>query len=57
VATYEFKCSCGMEMSKSFPVLQERIELPRCACGKMMRRKFSAPAIIFKGSGFYSTSR
>jgi len=55
--TYEFKCSCGEEKATFFDSIQEHIVLPVCTCGKKMKRQFSPPGIIFKGGGFYSTSK
>ncbi len=52
---YEYACkSCGerLEVAQSFsdPPLTE------CpSCGGVLRKVFSAPAISFKGSGFYKT--
>lgn len=52
---YDYRCtSCGKVYEKresfSAPVLQE------CpACRGAARRVFSAPALVFKGSGWYKT--
>jgi putative FmdB family regulatory protein len=51
---YEYKCTKGhvYEKTESFsaPVRQ------RCmTCGAISKRQISMPAVIFKGSGFYST--
>ncbi|MFQ5718208.1 MAG: FmdB family zinc ribbon protein [Acidobacteriota bacterium] len=51
---YEYKCrECGHRFEK----LQSlRARAPRCpACGGRTERQISAPAIQFKGSGFYIT--
>jgi putative FmdB family regulatory protein len=52
---YEYACkSCGerLEVVQSF----SDAPLTECpACGGVLRKVFSAPAITFKGSGFYKT--
>ncbi len=51
---YEYRCTRGHAYEKveafSAPTAQE---CPRC--GESARRLLSAPTVIFKGSGFYST--
>jgi putative FmdB family regulatory protein len=52
---YEYACrSCGqhLEVVQSFTD-EPLTECP--ACGGPLRKVFSAPAITFKGSGFYRT--
>ena len=52
---YEYACkSCGERLE----VVQKFTDDPltECpACGGVLRKVFSAPAISFKGSGFYKT--
>ena len=51
---YEYRCSNG----HSFDVLQRMSEdaLSDCTvCGATVQRVFHAPAVHFKGSGFYNT--
>lgn len=52
---YEYACkSCGERLE----VVQKFTDDPltECpACGGVLRKVFSAPAITFKGSGFYKT--
>ena len=51
---YEYRCSKGHEYEKteSFSAPSEQ----KCMnCGAQARRLISRPAVIFKGSGFYST--
>jgi putative FmdB family regulatory protein len=51
---YEYECSrCG----KRFELLQKFSDPPTapCACGGAAHRQLSAPAVQFKGSGFYAT--
>jgi putative FmdB family regulatory protein len=51
---YEYRCSTGHFYEK-----QEGFDAPnqhKCVeCRKVARRQLSLPAVIFKGSGFYST--
>ena len=51
---YEYKCRAGHHYEKT-----EGFDAPnkhRCpSCGKASSRQLSLPAVIFKGSGFYST--
>ena len=51
---YEYRCQKGHQYEKA-----ERFGAPReqvCPrCGGPSRRQISLPAVIFKGSGFYST--
>lgn len=53
---YQYKCeecSCEFELRKSFSDESNHVTCPDC--GKKANRVFIAPAIIFKGSGFYVT--
>jgi len=51
---YEYRCHAGHFYEK-----QEGFDAPnqhKCQeCGKTAKRQISLPAVIFKGSGFYST--
>jgi putative FmdB family regulatory protein len=48
---YDFKCECCLEVTE----INEPVP-PACnTCGNTMMRIWSAPAVQFKGSGFYST--
>ncbi len=51
---YEYRCSRGHRYDRveGFDAPAEQT-CPHC--GGSARRQFSAPAVIFKGSGFYST--
>lgn len=52
--TYEYRCQKGHD----FEVLQRMSDDPvmQCeVCGAPVQRVFSAPAVHFKGTGFYST--
>jgi putative FmdB family regulatory protein len=52
--TYEYRCTDG----HTFEVFQRMSEDPvtKCeVCGKPVERVFHAPAVHFKGSGFYTT--
>jgi putative FmdB family regulatory protein len=53
---YEFSCqSCGRTFERILPVDTDPSEL-RCPSGhRNARRVYSAPSVVFKGSGFYAT--
>jgi putative FmdB family regulatory protein len=54
VPVYEYRCSKGheYELTEGFSAPSEQ----KCIdCGAVARRQISMPAVIFKGSGFYST--
>jgi putative FmdB family regulatory protein len=52
---YDYRCDhCGHAFSAVQPYKDESLE--RCpSCGKRPRRLIASPAIVFKGSGWYST--
>ena len=53
---YEYECeecACSFELNRRFDEDEGNLCCPQCR-GKV-RRLFSLPAIIFKGSGFYVT--
>lgn len=54
VALYEYVCSsCEHRFER---IMKRGARAPRCPeCGKSTRRQISAPAIHFKGSGWYVT--
>ena len=51
---YDYRCGGGheYELTEGFHAPTEH---PCPTCGKKARRQISLPAVIFKGSGFYST--
>ncbi len=51
---YEYRCHHGheYELAQGFGAPSEHA-CPQC--GQLSRRRCSSPAVIFKGSGFYST--
>lgn len=53
---YEFSCpTCGQTFEKTLS-LQESQGSVRCPLGHgHVRRVYSAPSVVFKGSGFYVT--
>ena len=53
---YNFKCAvCGEVFEKLLP-LNHNGDQPTCPNGhRQAERLYSAPAIVFKGSGFYAT--
>lgn len=52
---HEFKCDeCKTFQETNIPYKEHQV--PNChVCNKPMRKLISAPAIHFKGSGFYKT--
>ena len=55
--TYEYRCAdCSAYLSVMRPIT-DVLETEPCLCGGVMRRIFSAPAVQFKGSGFYRTDK
>lgn len=55
MAVYEYKCDeCQSEIETNL-----HFEVgPDCSvCFRLMKRVWTAPAVQFKGSGFYSTGR
>ena len=56
--TYEFKCpECNArdELSVKVDLIEHKVLFCR-TCGLEMRRVYSAPGIVFKGSGWASKS-
>jgi putative FmdB family regulatory protein len=53
---YTYECACGQVLDVTHGMFEE-FELECDNCDSMMDRKFSAPAIQFKGSGFYSNDK
>ena len=53
---YEYVCStCGQSFEKVQPVSAQNSDV-RCPSGhRKVHRVYSAPLIMFKGSGFYTT--
>ena len=55
MATYEYTCSnCAVQVTIERKMTDEE-SIPRCDCGNQMTRMWSANAVIFNASGFYST--
>lgn len=54
MALIEYRCkNCGHKQERIMPYMMDRM---RCeSCAKFTHRVFSAPAVHFKGSGFYTT--
>ena len=54
--SYEFTCAtCGRTFEKNLPLGADRAEV-RCPSGhRRVRRVYSAPPVMYKGSGFYVT--
>lgn len=50
---YVFRCGYCFESRQVEGSLSEDVpEPPVCECGKIMRRKWSSPGIVLKGSGW-----
>jgi len=53
---YEYVCStCGQSFEKTLPFDTEKPDVQCPAGHRKVNRIFSAPFVMFKGSGFYST--
>jgi len=53
---YEFECStCGRNFEKDLPISVDQPDVHCPAGHRKVHRVYSAPPIIFKGSGFYVT--
>ncbi len=53
--TYEYKCLLKGHRFTQSRAITDRSKRVRCHCGDRAVLQVSAPAVIFKGSGFYST--
>lgn len=55
MATYDYKCSNEhyTEVVRSMTAAEEQVTCTEC--GEEMARVFSAPPVMFKAKGFYST--
>ncbi len=51
---YEYRCATGHRYEKT-EGFDAPTRQPCLTCGAPARRQISLPAVIFKGSGFYST--
>ncbi len=54
--TYTYDCDCGQVIDVRHSIHEEPV-LECDNCGGLMRRVFTAPAVKFNGSGFYSTDK
>lgn len=53
---YAYRCNAGHDMSVTQPAADPVPESVRCTrCELTAVRVFDAPAVVFKGPGFYST--
>jgi putative FmdB family regulatory protein len=53
---YEYRCSsCGKTFELRLRITEDSTSPVLCSCGSEADRVYSAPAISFKGSGFYDT--
>lgn len=56
---YEFECRDCLDsrLTVSYPITSD-VPVYKCSvCGHTMVRVYSAPAVTFKGSGFYKTDK
>ncbi|MGA0852899.1 MAG: FmdB family zinc ribbon protein [Candidatus Nanopelagicaceae bacterium] len=55
---YEYKCpSCSTTLSVERSIHAEASNPSCLPCGEVMNRVWSAPPVIFNGSGFYKTDQ
>jgi putative FmdB family regulatory protein len=53
---YEFYCaSCGQTFEKGLPLEANHTEVRCPSCHHRAQRIYTAPMVMFKGSGFYVT--
>jgi putative FmdB family regulatory protein len=53
---YEYRCpECRAPFNLRIPITEVEASFPCPSCGHSADRVYSAPAISFKGSGFYNT--
>jgi putative FmdB family regulatory protein len=55
---YEYECpACGnvLLIIRSIHDIEVDYDCPTKGCGSTVNRKYEAPAISFKGKGFYTT--
>lgn len=58
MAIYEYKCETGGHLYKEERPMSAPQSLKTCPkCGSEMLRVYDSPAVQFKGSGFYKTSK
>lgn len=51
---YNFRCdACGHQFSKMLPLGAQEAECH--LCGETAKKQITAPAVQFKGSGFYAS--
>lgn len=54
---YDYKCTdCGITRTITLSIKAEDFVM-KCVCEKPMIRIYTAPAITFKGTGFYRTDK
>lgn len=54
--TYTYTCECNTEVEVQHS-MNETPELICEKCNTLLRKKFAAPQIQFKGEGFYSNDK
>lgn len=54
---YDFKCnSCSKTSTITLSINADEFVM-KCVCGQAMTRIYTAPAVTFKGQGFYRTDK
>lgn len=56
MATYVYECHCGQVLEIQHSISEDP-DIECNNCDSMMYRKIAAPAIQFKGNGFYSKEK
>jgi putative FmdB family regulatory protein len=53
---YEYRCrQCGWEFEQLQKRLEDRLKCPKCGSRRRKQRLPTAPAVHFRGTGFYAT--
>ena len=56
--TYTWKCNqCGTLIDREYKISDEKPETFECECGGTFRRVWRAPAVKYKGDGFYTNDQ
>lgn len=57
MAEYLFKCRKCSTIYVFSGELGAPVTAGECSCGGMLVRKYTAPAVIYRGSGFYTNDK
>lgn len=56
--TYVYQCNlCDKRVEVKRSYYLGEVNEPVCDCGDTMHRVYEAPAVVYKGEGFYSTDK